>query len=219
MFYISTMNIQSIPYYQYQQRLDSFKGFGTSSFSNYSSFSMEEEEPKLYTIPVELWHTAYGFRMPVSEEMIMYKGKKGDAGLSTEAGGFGGGWIISDINTPLSTRDMHGCAVLNLINSETNKQLLYHVYEDSGSGVIEQFIKEKFPKFDKVNITPGDAPKTSLTMNKILTAVDNINSDAQKTFYHTQTENPEIVTIDGKLEYIDNPTGKMSFREECFYNY
>lgn len=211
------MYISQNPYYQYKPITPAFKGLETYGRDSYGSSS---QPSRTYSVPPELWRSAYGFKFPVSEEMKKYDGELGtDAGYSTKAGGYGGSWLLDDINVPLSTKDVHDCALVNLVNTETDEQLLYHVYSKTGSASIERFIKNMFPRFDLVNIMPGDQFQTKLTVGKILTAIDNINPQAEKKYYHAPVENPEIVAVNGKLEYIESDKNSMSFRIMENYNY
>ncbi|MCD8377496.1 MAG: hypothetical protein LUB59_01770, partial [Candidatus Gastranaerophilales bacterium] len=157
-----------------------------------------------------------------STPLAEYTGTKlKTAGFSTESGGYGGGWIKSGMNVPLSTKDVHTCALLNLVNKNSGEQLLYHVYEKTGIGAVKALITKEFPRFTEVNIMPGDNFKTNTVVNNILDAVNEINPKAAKHYYHASVENPEIVAIDGKLEYIKNiDCNNMTFTEVTNqYNY
>lgn len=143
-----------------------------------------------------------------------------NSGFSTEAGGYGGGWIKAGLGTPLSTKDIRTCATVNLVNEANNEHLLYHVFHETSAKDIEQFIRETFPKFNKVNIIPGDQLKTTVTTQNIMSALNKINPRADKHFYHFASENPEVVALDGNLSYIPNtsPT-TVSFKEVNQYYY
>lgn len=155
----------------------------------------------------------FNFAPQNAEKLEVYRGPKNlEAGFSTEdLQDVGGGWLKADCQTPLSTTGVRTCAVLNLVNEETFENILYHVHDETSAGKIEKFIKEKFPEFTRVNIVGGDQFKTSNTMRKIVQAVDNINPNADKTFYYTVTENPEIVAYQGDMYYMKGNSGKVSF--------
>ena len=137
-----------------------------------------------------------------------------NAGMSTEAGGYGCGWLKGSLDTPLSTTDVHTCALLNLVNADTFKQLLFHVFDDTSVHKIENFIKKIFPDFTHVNIVGGDQFKTVNTMRKIVDAVDNVNPYAPKTFYETICENPQLVAYNGEISYIKGKSGQVSFVQD-----
>jgi len=136
------------------------------------------------------------------------------AGFSTEEGGFGGGWLKGAVSTPLSTTDVHTCAVLNLVNMDTLEQFLYHVFHQTNSNKIEEFIRKIFPKFTHVNIVGGDQFQTVNTMRKIAEAVDNVNSNAPKTYWHTLSENPQLVAYQGDIFYVKGKSGQVSFVQD-----
>lgn len=147
-----------------------------------------------------------------SEEISPYKGPTSkDAGFSTEEGGWGGGWLIANCMTPLSTTDVNTCAVLNLVNEDTGKQALFHVHHKTPLNRIEEFINEKFPDFTKVNIVGGNQFPTVNTIKKIVAAVDNVNPYADKIFYYTKTENPQLVAYCGDMYYMKGKDGQLSF--------
>lgn len=64
------------------------------------------------------------------------------AGISTEEGGYGGGYLTGAIDTPLSTTDVHTCALLNLFNTNNSKQTLYHVHHKTPVQQIFDFIRK-----------------------------------------------------------------------------
>lgn len=136
------------------------------------------------------------------------------AGISTEDGGYGGGWLKAPINMPLSTTDVHTCALLNLIDRDSLKQVFYHVFDETPVHKIEKFIRKIFPQFTDVNIVGGDQFKTVNTMRKIIDAVDNVNPYAKKTFYETVCENPQLVAYNGKIFYIKGKSGQVSFVQD-----
>lgn len=154
----------------------------------------------------QLEKSMWGYKVPVnSQELKSYSGiMKKTAGFSTEAGGYGGGWIKSNIDTPLSTKDVHTCALLNLVNENTGEQMIYHVFDHTNSAGIKELIKNEFPRFTKANILPGDQHQTNNTVNNIIDAIDDINPKVLKQYYHMPVENPEIVAIGGELRYIEN---------------
>ena len=172
---------------------------------------------------IRLEKSIWGFKIPkISKELEKYNGTlKKIAGFSTEAGGYGGGWIKASTKTPLSTKDVHTCALLNLVNENTSEQLMYHVYAETRKNSIEYLIKKEFPSFTKVNIMPGDQHQTNNTVNEIIKAIDNINPKATKEYYHIPIENPEVIAIDGKLKYIENTNhNDMTFTQITNqYNY
>ncbi len=51
------------------------------------------------------------------------------AGFSTEDEIHGGGWLVADTDTPLSTTGVRTCAVLNLVDEDNGFHALYHVYD------------------------------------------------------------------------------------------
>lgn len=170
---------------------------------------------------VNLEKTEFGYKAINSNPMQKYLGEIGEsAGFSTEAGGWGGGWIKGRTHTPLSTKDLHTCALMNLINENTGEQLLFHVFHDTKSNSIIKLIQDKFPRYTKVNIMPGDMRDTNNTVNNILCAVDRLNPKVTKKFYHASVYNPEVVAINGELQYLDNINpNKMSFKEIDQYHY
>lgn len=136
------------------------------------------------------------------------------AGLSTECGGYGGGWLTGSIDTPLSTTDIHTCAVLNLFNINTLKQVLFHVYHKTNANRIEQFIRKYFPDFTHVNIVGGDQYPTINTIRKIEEAVNNVNINAPKKYWHTLCHNAQIVAKNGEISHIKGKAGKVSFVQD-----
>lgn len=175
------------------------------------------------TKPIKLVRETYGYSVGKdSTPLEIYTGpQKTLAGYSTEAeGGFGGGWIKGRMNMPLSSRNFHSCAGLNLVNEEGKTQIFFHVYHETTTEDIINFISQKFPQFNKVNIIPGDNPKTNNTVNNILKAVNAVNQDAEKHFYHFSSSEPEVVAYNGKLNYVENsPKDKMTFFEKINYYY
>lgn len=136
------------------------------------------------------------------------------AGLSTEENGFGGGWLKGSIDTPLSTTDVHTCAVLNLLNADTFEQVLYHVYHKTSVNKIEEFIRKIFPDFTHVNIVGGQEFPTVNTMKKIREAVDRMNIDVPKTYWHTVCDNPQLVAYDGEISFVKGKSGQVSFVQD-----
>lgn len=136
------------------------------------------------------------------------------AGISTEEGGYGGGYLIGAVDRPLSTTDIHTCALLNLFNINTFKQALYHVYDKTSVEKIVEFIRKIFPDFTGVNIAGGDQLPTKNTMRKIAEAVDSVNPNVPKTYFHTVCENPQLVTCNGEISYIKGMSGKLSFVQD-----
>ena len=120
----------------------------------------------------------FGYKARNSKELIPYTGSLDKAvGFSTEAGGYGGGWLKADTNTPLSTKDVHNCALLNLVNENTNEQMLYHVYGFTQANTV------KDPK-------------------------------ATKQYYHMPVENPEVISVNGELQFLPNSNPKdMTFQQ------
>lgn len=168
---------------------------------------------------VKLQRMEYGYRGENSTVLTKYKGPK--EGLSTEGGGYGGGWLKADLNTPLSTKDIHTCAAVHLAND--NEHFLLHVYHSTKAEDLRGFIQEKFPRFNRVNIVPGDMLETNRTVNEILAAVTPLNPKVKPNFYHFASHDPEIVAHKGELSYIEtykNAINKMSFeevKEQYFY--
>ncbi len=178
-----------------------------------------------YTKPknrISLERDIWGYKVPVgSKPLAKYTGTKvKTAGFSTESGGYGGGWIKAGIDTPLSTKDVHTCALVSLVNENTNEQLMYHVYSFTTAGKIKELIKNEFPRFNKVNIMPGDQFQTNSTVNNILEAVNDINPKAIRQYYHMPVENPEVISVNGELRYLENKKpDEMTFTEVNQYNY
>lgn len=191
-------------------------------------FGIPAQNYKIYlnipkTKPIKLIKGANGYSVGKNSEPLgVYKGSKDPFdGYSTEAeGGFGGGWLKSNMNIPLSSRNFHSCAGLNLIDKQNKMQMFFHVYHKTTTEDIINFILEKFPQFNKVNIIPGDTPKTNITTNNIIKAVNAINPKVEKHFYHFSTSAPEVVSCKGKLSYVENsPKDKMTFSEKINYYY
>lgn len=157
----------------------------------------------------------FGYKAQKSTPLELYCGKRNkDFGFSTESGGYGGGWIKASINTPLSTKDVHTCALVNLINETTGEQLLYHVFHKTTKNEIKNLIQGELPRFTKANIMPGDQFQTTSTTKRIIEAIDELNPKVEKEFFHMSDFNPEVVAINGKLEYIPNKNpDKMTFIE------
>lgn len=156
-----------------------------------------------------------------SVELPLYAGtKKVSDGFSTEVGGYGGGYILSDVKTPLSTTDVHTCACLNLVDGTSDEQLLYHVFHGTSSADIRKFVNNFFPNFTKINIVPGDMLQTSKTVKNILEAVSDINPKIEPNFYHFPCYNPEIVAYKGDLFFIKHSNeGNVTFKQVKNYNY
>jgi len=154
-----------------------------------------------------------------SIELPIYKGPTSkEAGLSTETGGFGGGWIEGNLDTPLSTTDIHTCAGINLVDDLSERHIFYHVFHDTSANDIKVFIKEKMPRFNKINIISGDRHKTNETVNRILSATNEINPKSEKHFYHFATENPEVVAHKGDLSYVKGQKPEnVTFKEVVQY--
>lgn len=169
----------------------------------------------------------FGYKAPNSKPLERYVGSTTkSAGLSTESGGYGGCWIKAAGDMPLSTKDVHTCAVLHLYNSYTDEHMLYHVYAQSKHNLtsvdsIKELISTEFPRFTHANILPGDQIATNSIVKNINTAVDELNPKVSKQYYHITTENPEVVAHRGKLTYLDNTEpDKMTFTEvKDQYNY
>ena len=148
-----------------------------------------------------------------SSPLLEYKGFKNTwSGFSTEnLEDVGGGYLIADCSTPLSTTGVRTCAVANFICEKLGIQALYHVHHETNVKRIEEFIRKFMADFDKINIVGGDQFKTVNTVKKILQASDNVNPYAKKTFYHTVSENPEIIACDGEVQYMKGKKGSVSF--------
>lgn len=147
-----------------------------------------------------------------SRPVLPYSGPvKRTAGFSTETPLLGGGWLDGTIDTPLSTTGVRTCAVLNLVDEETAKQILYHVFHNTSADRITEFIREKFPKYTRVNLVGGDQLKTRETMMKILKAVDRVDPFAPKVYYHTLCENPQLVAYKKEIYYLEGESGRLSF--------
>ncbi len=156
-----------------------------------------------------------------SEAINIYKGPKDpSAGFSTEAlKDVGGGYLKADCLTPLSTTGVRTCAVLNAVDEEAGIQVLYHVHDETSTNKIEQFLRKFIPDFSKVNIVGGDQFKSANTMKKIINAVENINPYAEKVFYHTVSDNPEIIGYCGDIYYMKGKSGTASFIQKKDYWY
>lgn len=178
---------------------DIYREIKTPKSSAYRAYA------RITTTPQNLERGAFSYKTKYSKELKPYTGTlKHSAGFSTEAGGYGGGWIKSTTSTPLSTKDVHTCALLNLIDETTNEQMLYHVYSETSFCNIKKLILQEFPNFTKVNIMPGDQFKTNTTVNNINKALDEINPKITKQYYHMPVENPEVIAIDGELQFLKN---------------
>lgn len=161
------------------------------------------------------------FAAPDAEPLPIYKGSlEKNAGLSTEKGGYGGGFLQAGLETPLSTTDVHSCVAAQFVDMGTKKHFLYHIMEAEQIADTVKFIKSKFPDFQKINIVTGDHIGTQNTTNNLLKALDIISPKAKKKFYHFPQENPEIVAHNGDLSYIPRVTSKgTTFKEVDQYYY
>jgi hypothetical protein len=169
-----------------------------------------------FTKQISLKKQHFGYKTETSSPLELYSGPiQAEAGFSTEAkGGYGGCWLEGTIDTPLSTRDIHSCAGINLVDEASGKQFLYHVYHDTSADVIKDFLEAKFPTFNKVNIALGDELRTQKTTNEILKAVGLLNKKAGIDFYHYPVEAPEVIAHGGKLSYLPvYNESKMRFQE------
>lgn len=162
----------------------------------------------------------FGYKNPNgSIELSQYGGQKKN-GFSTEGGGYGGGWIKADLNTPLSTKDIHTCAGLHLVND--TEHVLFHVHHSTKNRDISTFINKHFPDFHTVNIIPGDMLHTNTTVNEILEAVKTVNRKVKPNFYHAPVFDPEIIACNGKLSYLNSlktDPDRMTFKEVDQYFY
>lgn len=148
----------------------------------------------------------------ISTEALVEKNEK-------KATCYGGGWLRADISTPLSTKDVHTCSAVHLVDDGAGEHFLYHVHHDTPQWELEAFLLKEFPYFNKINIFPGDALLTQKTTEKILESVANINSKADINFYHSPVENPELVAYKGALSFLPpKDDGKMTFKEVCQYD-
>lgn len=162
-----------------------------------------------------------------SIELPVYTGPKNkSAGFSTEvctteeARSYGGGWLKASIDTPLSTSDIYTCAAFNLVNEAEGEHFLFHVHHKTKAEDIRSLILEKFPRFNKVNIIPGEMFKTVNTVDSIISAVDKTNPNAEKNFYHFPTLSPEVVAHKGTLSYVQDRKPKtVTFQEVDQYFY
>jgi len=152
---------------------------------------------------IRLEYTGFGYRVPkISKAIEPYKGTLNPKdGFSTEPE-YGGEWLKGRINTPLSTNELHDCSLLNLVNEDTGEQFLYHILFRTNKNSIKNLINEQFPRFTKANLMAGDHVNTTNTFNDSLSAINEINPKAKKTFYHIMEDSPEIVAVNGKLESI-----------------
>lgn len=173
---------------------------------------------------VELIRDTFGYKVKKgSKKLSVYRGPKDEmAGFSTFTMGccFGGGWLEASINTPLSTTGIHSCALMNLINRFTNRQVSFHVPSILSSEDIGDFIKKTFPYFNRVNIVPGDESETIQTVNNIILAVRDTGLNAEEKFYHFASPEPEVVTWKGKVDYIKHHKPNVVTFQEIyqFYN-
>lgn len=183
----------------------------------YSSFNDSFE----FSDCIKFVKKIFNFAPKNSQEITVYKGPiKPEAGFSTEnLEDVGGGYLKADCLTPLSTTGVRTCAVLNAVDENTCSNVLYHVHDETPVNKIEQFLRKFIPDFTKVNIVGGDQFKTANTMKKIVNAVENINPYAEKTFYHTVSDNPEIVAYSGDIYYMKGKSGTASFVQKSDYWY
>ena len=159
----------------------------------------------------------------ISKPLPAYNGPiERNVGLSTLHGRIGGGWVKGSLNTPLSTPMPYDCAVLNLINEDKQEHILFHVYTgaktDGSKGTsiedIEAFINKYFKEFNKVNILLGKNLETRSTVENILYALEKVNPEAEKTFFHIPVNEPEIVAYQGGLSHLGDETRHLvSFAE------
>lgn len=170
-----------------------------------------------YNLPVQrIVKKSFNYSTEIDSVPVRpYRGSlERSVGRSTEDGGYGGGYLTGSIDTPLSTTDVHTCALLNLFNEYTSMQALYHVHHKTPVQQIVDFIRKIFPDFSGVNIAGGDQFQTVNTMRKIAEAVDNVNPNAPKTYFHTVCENPQLVACDGEISYIKGKSGQLSFVQD-----
>ncbi|MBP7212394.1 hypothetical protein KBA27_06115 [bacterium] len=164
-----------------------------------------------------------GFSLYGAKEPEIYTGSYlKSVGKSTEFE-YGGGFLIGDMKQPLSTAGIHDCAVLNLVNEKTGKQMMYHVFAETEEPSISKLITEKFPEYTGVNILPGDNRKTSDTVERILNVLKTKNGEAPVKFYVLPSKNAEIISCDGELKTIyhqgePKPTFEV-VSDKSSYNY
>ena len=170
---------------------------------------------------LKFYKKVFNYAPDLSEQVNVYKGPKFlKAGFSTEnLEDVGGGYLIESCLKPLSTTGVRTCAVLNLVNEKQGQNVLYHVWDKTCAERIEEFIRKKFPIFNKVNIVGGDQYKTANTMKKIIQAVDNVNPNADKFFYYTVSDNPELIAYGGDMYYMKGSKGSVSFVQKDSYWY
>jgi hypothetical protein len=163
----------------------------------------------------------YGYSTYDAKELEIYSGSyRKDFGKSTEFGDYGGGYLLGKIEQPLSTAGIHDCAALNLIDEKSGKQFLYHVYAKSNETAIEKLINEKFPKYTRINIVPGDSEHTTKTVKKILNVLQNKNPECPAEFYYLPSKNAEVVAVNGDVNVIYHQgTAKPTFEVESNFNY
>lgn len=187
---------------------------------NYRAYAQIDQTPIK-----RLYRKHYGYAVSKeSKPLKEYTGPREKTdGFSTiiDYEDFGGGWLEGSINTPLETNSPHNCAILNLVNTETNKQILFHVHPRSKNSDIRYFINTKFRDFDKANILSGDDSGTLETVRKIVDALDGINPNAPKDFHHLSSFRPGVVAHNGDLSYIkNNYRSEANFQEikQFFYD-
>ena len=174
-----------------------------------------------YSGGMKFFKKIFNYAPKISEAIDVYKGPMEiNAGLSTEAiKDIGGGYLKANCRTPLSTTGVRTCAILNAVNENGGESVLYHVHDETYADKIEKFLRKFIPDFTKVNIVGGDQYKTVDTMKEIVKAVDNVNPNADKIFYHTVSENPELVAYGGDMYYIKDSKGTLSFVQKDDYWY
>lgn len=162
-----------------------------------------------------------GFSTSCSSELGIYAGiMSKNAGKSTEFGGIGGRIVRGALNEPLSSSGVHDCALLNLVDEKTQKQVLLHVFPTTSEATLKKFMQEDFSSFTGVNILPGDNFNTAKTVKKILSAIKSVNEDTPVKFYHLNSENAEIVAHQGALTSIlhqNSPKPTFNIVQEVFY--
>ena len=193
----------------------SFKGVHCNIYLNHCFDSFE------FSDCIKFYKKIFNFAPKSSEALDVYKGPKIlEAGFSTEnLEDVGGGFLQADCCTPLSTTGVRTCAVLNLVDEVTSKHILYHVFDETNARKIEEFIRKMIPNFGRANIVGGDQYQTINTMRKIIQAIDNVNPYADKCFYHTVSENPEIIAYCGDMYYMKGVKGNVSFVQKDNYWY
>jgi len=174
-----------------------------------------------YSDAVKYSKKIFNYAPQKSKPVETYLGSRNyKAGFSTEdIEDVGGGYLKADCSVPLSTTGVRTCAVLNAVDEKTNENVLWHVHHETPVKRIEEFLRKFLPDFTKVNIVGGDRFKTAVTMKKIVQAVENINPYAEKTYYHTVSENPELVAYDGGIYYVKGKKGTVSFVQKDDYWY